>query len=129
MGDSPQIVNQQADETNTWVDRVANLILQIGQKYAEGQFAFLAVWPLSWIFEWATKWAMGKIALRGKQLATKIVIDHQVDKEVDTANTADGKLLKAILSGDQNEIEKASDEDDKAAGDLIHYDGSASDAH
>lgn len=59
-------------------------------------------------------------------IATKIIIDIQVSGEASSANEAFQNLQMAVASGDKNAIKTASDDMDKAYGDLVHDDGSFS---
>lgn len=59
-------------------------------------------------------------------VATKIIIDVQINIEEGAVNAAFDNLTMAVASGDPVAIDKASANLSKTYGDLIHYDGSAS---
>lgn len=83
-------------------------------------------WPIiSGLFSMLVNYFMAKLAWVFEVIGVRLVIKIQTDQEESAYSQAEEDLRKAQLSGDQNAIQKSSDQFDKTLGNLIHWDGSA----
>lgn len=88
-------------------------------------FPWLGLPIVKQIFEFVLSKVADLVYKDAANLATKIIIDAQVNLEKSTVIGAFQNLQMAIASGDESAIKMASNDLDKAYGSLIHSDGSA----
>ena len=125
----PQAVNTVADNTNSFIQAVIRFFVDLGIALAKGKFPWLNVTPIKQFINWVASKAVTKISLPPKQLATEIIIDDQMEIKVGEAHDSRDNLKQALASGDKDAIKKASDDFDEKYGNLVHYDGSSTNAH
>lgn len=128
MGENPTPTNKTLGVVESAINAVvmkvtAPLVVQMVSSIP--QLAFLKIWPISEIFSALVKWILGFANVAFQRLGIKMVLTIQTDHELDDYSKAEGELRQALLGGDPNAIQKASDEFDKSLGNLIHWDGSS----
>lgn len=87
--------------------------------------SFLNIWPLSAILSWGVGFVLQHLSTAFQILGVKLVLNIQTNAELSAYADGEKGLREAMLKGDKDAVQKASDEFDKAAASLIHWDGSS----
>jgi hypothetical protein len=121
-----------APTTNNQLAGLVNSVLKDlieGAGVAEVVAACVAAYPflgwpvISWLFSQVVMFVADKIYAQAAMIATKIVIDIQVNLEESSVTNTFQSLQMAIASGDQSAITKASADLSASYASLIHADG------
>jgi hypothetical protein len=127
MADAPTTNNAAATVAN---DVLHGLIFDVAVSAAEAAIVaeapFMANPVLQFIEDEVIKYVAGKIYEALAKGATFAIIDAQTSAEAAAANAATSALKSALTTGDQNAIDKATQDFTSAFGKLVHLDGSAS---
>lgn len=113
----------------TVVNSALEAALTGGESAAEAALILDQPWLGLPIVKQLLEWLLDKIEApiyaNAAAVATKLIIDLQVNSETSAANTAFQNAQSAIATGDPGEISKAQTDLDNAFASLGHYDGSA----
>lgn len=125
MGKIPTSVNIPLKTTEDIISfGVYNVALAAAEAALTVEFPVLATPVAKEIFDLAMKKIATELYLQLADIAVITFINFETDQEESAYSAAEGNLRQAMLSGDKNEIAKASQNFNDTLDSLVHFDGS-----